>query len=81
MDEIAHRANLNVEYQNVTLADTIGGLSSNLHDASHSARPREDQPLRQYFKPNQSLLVPGDLPQYGVGPETARRLDRAVAYN
>ncbi len=37
MDEIAHRANLNVEYQNVTLADTIGGLSSNLHDASHSA--------------------------------------------
>src|SRR5215207_10824193 len=37
MNEIAKRANLKAEYQNVTFDGIIGGLSSNLYDASISA--------------------------------------------
>ena len=70
MDEIAKRANLNVEYQNVTFDGIIGGLSSNLYDASISAMtitPDRDKKIDfsdPYFNADQSLLVPSDS---GVG--------------
>jgi ABC-type amino acid transport substrate-binding protein len=70
MDEIAKRANLKVEYQNVTFDGIIGGLSSNLYDASISAMtitPERDKKIDfsdPYFNADQSLLVPSDS---GVG--------------
>jgi ABC-type amino acid transport substrate-binding protein len=70
MDEIAKRANLKVEYQNVTFDGIIGGLSSNLYDASISAMtitPDRDKKIDfsdPYFNADQSLLVPSDS---GVG--------------
>ena len=70
MDEIAKRANLNVEYQNVTFDGIIGGLSSNLYDASISAMtitPEREKKIDfsdPYFNADQSLLVPSDS---GVG--------------
>ncbi len=66
MDEIAKRANLNVEYQNVTFDGIIGGLSSNLYDASISAMtitPDREKKISfsdPYFNADQSLLVPSD---------------------
>jgi ABC-type amino acid transport substrate-binding protein len=66
MDEIAKRANLNVEYQNVTFDGIIGGLSSNLYDASISAMtitPEREKKISfsdPYFNADQSLLVPSD---------------------
>jgi ABC-type amino acid transport substrate-binding protein len=66
MDEIAKRANLKVEYQNVTFDGIIGGLSSNLYDASISAMtitPDRDKKIDfsdPYFNADQSLLVPSD---------------------
>ena len=70
MDEIAKRANLNVEYQNVTFDGIIGGLSSNLYDASISSMtitPEREKKIDfsdPYFNADQSLLVPSDS---GVG--------------
>ena len=70
MDEIAKRANLNVEYQNVTFDGIIGGLSSNLYDASISAMtitPAREKKIDfsdPYFNADQSLMVPSDS---GVG--------------
>ena len=70
MNEIAKRANLNVEYQNVTFDGIIGGLSSNLYDASISAmtitkeREKRIDFSDPYFNADQSLLVPSDS---GVG--------------
>ncbi len=66
MDEIAKRANLKVEYQNVTFDGIIGGLSSNLYDASISAMtitPDRDKKIDfsdPYFNADQSLMVPSD---------------------
>lgn len=66
MNEIAKRANLNVEYQNVTFDGIIGGLSSNLYDASISAmtitkeRDKKIDFSDPYFNADQSLLVPSD---------------------
>jgi ABC-type amino acid transport substrate-binding protein len=66
MDEIAKRANLKVEYQNVTFDGIIGGLSSNLYDASISAmtitpdREKKIDFSDPYFNADQSLLVPSD---------------------
>jgi polar amino acid transport system substrate-binding protein len=70
MDEIAKRANLKVEYQNVTFDGIIGGLSSNLYDASISAMtitPEREKKIDfsdPYFNADQSLMVPSDS---GVG--------------
>ena len=70
MDEIAKRANLNVEYQNVTFDGIIGGLSSNLYDASISSMTITPERAKKidfsdpYFNADQSLLVPSDS---GVG--------------
>ncbi len=70
MDEIAKRANLTVEYQNVTFDGIIGGLSSNLYDASISSMtitPEREKKIDfsdPYFNADQSLLVPSDA---GVG--------------
>ena len=70
MDEIAKRANLEVEYQNVTFDGIIGGLSSNLYDASISAMtitPEREKKIDfsdPYFNADQSLMVPSDS---GVG--------------
>ncbi len=70
MDEIAKRANLKVEYQNVTFDGIIGGLSSNLYDASISAMtitPEREKKISfsdPYFNADQSLLVASDS---GIG--------------
>jgi ABC-type amino acid transport substrate-binding protein len=68
MREIAERANLQVEYQNVTFDGIIPGLGNNLYDASISAmtitKEREQKVdfSDPYFNADQSLTVQRDSP-------------------
>ena len=68
MNEIAERANLQVEYQNVTFDGIIPGLGNNLYDASISAmtitkdREKKVDFSDPYFNADQSLLVRSDSP-------------------
>lgn len=63
MNEIGRRANLQVEYQNVTFDGIIPGLGSNLYDASISAMTITEERAQQvdfsdpYFDADQSLMV------------------------
>ena len=66
MNEIAKRANLDVEYQNVRFDSIIQGLGNNLYDASISAMtitPEREEQIdfsEPYFNADQSLLVQSD---------------------
>jgi ABC-type amino acid transport substrate-binding protein len=66
MNEIGERAGFTPEYQNVTFDGIIGGLGSNLYDASISAMtitPEREEQIDfsdPYFNADQSLLVPSD---------------------
>ena len=66
MDEIGRRANLQIEYQNVTFDGIIGGLANNQYDAAISAMTitaERDERIdfsEPYFNADQSLLVPAD---------------------
>ncbi len=66
MNEIAKRANLQVEYQNVAFDGIIPGLSNNLYDAAIAAmtiteaREKKVDFSDPYFNADQSLLVPSD---------------------
>ena len=68
MNEIAKRANLQVEYQNVTFDGIIPGLGNNLYDAAISAmtitKEREQKVdfSDPYFNADQSLMVQSDSP-------------------
>jgi polar amino acid transport system substrate-binding protein len=63
MNEIAKRANLDVEYQNVRFDSIIQGLGNNLYDAAISAMtitPEREEQIdfsEPYFNADQSLLV------------------------
>jgi len=66
MNEIAKRANLEVEYQNVRFDSIIQGLGNNLYDAAISAMtitPEREEQIdfsEPYFNADQSLLVQSD---------------------
>jgi ABC-type amino acid transport substrate-binding protein len=66
MNEIAKKANLQVEYRNVAFDGIIPGLSNNLYDAAIAAmtiteaREKKVDFSDPYFNADQSLLVPGD---------------------
>ena len=66
MNEIAKRANLDVEYQNVRFDSIIQGLGNNLYDAAISAMtitPEREEQIdfsEPYFNADQSLLVQSD---------------------
>ena len=66
MNEVAKRANLEVEYQNVRFDSIIQGLGNNLYDAAISAMTinaeREQQVdfSEPYFNADQSLMVQSD---------------------
>jgi ABC-type amino acid transport substrate-binding protein len=68
MNEIGKRADLQVEYQNVTFDGIIPGLGNNLYDASISAmtitkdREKKVDFSDPYFNADQSLLVRSDSP-------------------
>ena len=68
MNEIAKRADLQVEYKNVTFDGIIPGLGNNLYDASISAMTITEEREKQidfsdpYFNADQSLLVRSDSP-------------------
>jgi ABC-type amino acid transport substrate-binding protein len=68
MDEIAERANLQVEYENVRFDSIIQGLGSNQYDAAISAMtitPEREEQIdfsEPYFNADQSLLVQSDSP-------------------
>jgi ABC-type amino acid transport substrate-binding protein len=68
MNEIAKRANLQVEYQNVTFDGIIPGLGNNLYDAGLSsftitkAREQKVDFSDPYFNADQSLMVQSDSP-------------------
>ena len=63
MSEIGKRANLKVQFQNVTFDGIIPGLTSNLYGAAISAMTITDERAQQvdfsdpYFNADQSLLV------------------------
>lgn len=63
MNEIGKRANLKVEFQNVTFDGIIPGLTSNLYDAAISAMTITEERAQQvdfsdpYFNADQSLMV------------------------
>ncbi len=63
MNEIGERANLKVEFQNVTFDGIIPGLTSGLYDAAISAMTITEERAQQvdfsdpYFNADQSLLV------------------------
>jgi len=66
MNEIAERANLQVEYQNVTFDGIIPGLGNRLYDAAISAMTITPQREKKvdfsdpYFNADQSLMVRND---------------------
>jgi ABC-type amino acid transport substrate-binding protein len=66
MDEIAERANLQVEYENVRFDSIIQGLGSNQYDAAISAMtitPEREEQIdfsEPYFNADQSLMVQSD---------------------
>ncbi len=66
MNEIAKRANLEVEYENVRFDSIIQGLGNNQYDAAISAMtitPEREERIdfsEPYFNADQSLLVQGD---------------------
>ena len=68
MNEIAKKANLQVEYQNVTFDGIIPGLGNNLYDAGLSsftitkAREQKVDFSDPYFNADQSLMVQSDSP-------------------
>jgi ABC-type amino acid transport substrate-binding protein len=68
MNEIAKRANLQVEYQNVAFDGIIPGLGNNLFDAAIAAmtiteaRERKVAFSDPYFNADQSLMVRSDSP-------------------
>jgi ABC-type amino acid transport substrate-binding protein len=68
MNEIAKRANLQAEYQNVTFDGIIPGLGNNLYDAGLSsftitkAREQKVDFSDPYFNADQSLMVQSDSP-------------------
>jgi ABC-type amino acid transport substrate-binding protein len=68
MNEIAKRANLQAEYQNVTFDGIIPGLGNNLYDAGLSSftitKAREEKVdfSDPYFNADQSLMVQSDSP-------------------
>jgi ABC-type amino acid transport substrate-binding protein len=68
MNEVAKRADLQVEYKNVTFDGIIPGLGNNLYDASISAMTITEEREKQidfsdpYFNADQSLLVRSDSP-------------------
>jgi ABC-type amino acid transport substrate-binding protein len=73
MNEIAKRANLRVEYQNVAFDGIIPGLGNNLFDAAIAAmtiteaRERKVAFSDPYFNADQSLMVRSDSPIKSVG--------------
>ncbi|MCA1687149.1 MAG: basic amino acid ABC transporter substrate-binding protein, partial [Actinobacteria bacterium] len=68
MNEIAKRADLQVEYKNVTFDGIIPGLGNNLYDASISGMTITEEREQQvdfsdpYFNADQSLMVRSDSP-------------------
>jgi ABC-type amino acid transport substrate-binding protein len=68
MNEIAKRADLQVEYKNVTFDGIIPGLGNNLYDASISGMTITEEREKQidfsdpYFSADQSLMVQSDSP-------------------
>jgi polar amino acid transport system substrate-binding protein len=68
MNEIAKRANLQAEYQNVTFDGIIPGLGNNLYDVGLSsftitkAREQKVDFSDPYFNADQSLMVQSDSP-------------------
>ena len=73
MNEIAKRANLQVEYQNVAFDGIIPGLGNNLYDAAIAAmtitetREKKVDFSDPYFNADQSLIVRSDSPIKSVG--------------
>jgi ABC-type amino acid transport substrate-binding protein len=73
MNEIAKRANLQVEYQNVAFDGIIPGLGNNLYDAAIAAmtiteaREQKVDFSDPYFDADQSLMVRSNSPIKSVG--------------
>src|SRR3712207_3335553 len=73
MNEIAKRANLQVEYQNVAFDGIIPGLGNDLYDAAIAAmtitetREKKVDFSDPYFNADQSLIVRSDSPIKSVG--------------
>jgi ABC-type amino acid transport substrate-binding protein len=73
MNEIAKKANLQVEYKNVAFDGIIPGLSNNLYDAAIAAmtiteaREKKVDFSDPYFNANQSFIVRSDSPIKSVG--------------